>query len=663
MLKVRDIVNMPKERILSTLPKRVTIEFEDGVVLEVTNKSVLYSHYFWEMHRQYPRTIVSSKHHVSHVLKGKSLAMDTHIKLLEVIFKDVVDTYMLHDARSKEPIWKLIYQITNNIHNELSSLSEEHVLSIDILDFIEVIEHPDIKKANDSALPNSESISSTYKEVTKVLNTDDSLASNALVLAIRSGQVNMNQVLQCISIRGFLAEVDGSILSKPIMTNYTKGMNILYDFVAESRSAARALYFSEAPLQDSEYFARRLQLLSMTVESLDYVDCGTSKYVEWRVSGPTYDDRGNMTYNGDLPFMTGKYYIEDGVLKCITHDDPALHNKVIKMRTVLYCEHPDPHKVCEICFGALAKNVSRHVNLGHLCSTTMTQQTSQSVLSSKHLMASSVSANIIITEESGRYFTTNKAKNAYVVKKELKGKSTSIVVSRDEAVGLVDVISVNDIDSINPARIAGITCIELRYTDKTGRLSIPIEVNQGNRKAIFTMDFIKYLRANEWETDEKNNFTIKLDNWDFSLPILKLPDMEYSYSDHSHQIAKVTESSMKNITDRSTPDSPFCTLQELFTLVNSKLNVNIAALEVIIYAAMTPEVDNYGLSRGADKPILGVAPLVIKNRSLGASYAYRDVVSTISNPKSFFKLNRVDSPFDVFLAPDEVVSKYKHSRK
>ena len=645
----------------NSFPDRYAVTFEDGVTLNVTNREMIYTRFFWEIFIYYAKAPICSTHHVQSVLKGQALNSRTHIDLLGKIAKDVIEVYGLNEPQDKEHILGMIYEITNQVHNEVSRIAEQDVASIDILDFLEVTEHPVIVDAISQLDSKHESIALAYDTILKFLNRSDDFKNNQLVNAIKSKMVNANQVCQCVITRGFITEVDGSILPVPILTNYTKGLNSLYHYMAESRSAAKSLYFSEAPLQDAEYFARRLQLLSMSVEKIAYQDCGSTQYIQWRVNPPVRDESGKVTYQGDLKFMVGKYYLneETGKLDCIQGDDPTLYNKVLKIRSVLYCEHKDPHSVCEVCFGKLAKNISKYANIGHLCAATMTQQTSQSVLSTKHLDASSVSANIVLGEASTPYLTTNRAKNAYLIKKELKAKSVKMVVSRDEAVGLTDILNIDDVDNINPIRVSNITCIEICFINKKEETCVPIFVNQGNRKAVLTSEFLKHLKTHRWSVDNRNNFIFDLKDWNFALPILKLPDMEYSFSDHSHQIAKVIESNMKSISDRITPHSPISTLQELFALVNAKLNVNIAALEVIVYANMVKSKSTYGMGRNVTHPVLGVSDLIVKNRSLGPALSYENQCGTITDPKSFFKLDRNDSVFDTFICPAQVIAEYK----
>jgi hypothetical protein len=660
-IKARDLLAYDRQQIQTTLPDNLIVIFDDGVEVESTIRKLIYSDFFWDIHRLYPNTPLLFRHHVDSVLKGKPLTSKTHVKLLGVINNDVCDTYQLNTAFEREPLLKLIYQVTNNIHNDVSKLSESHVASIDILDFIEVVDHPGVKEAVDAVTNDDRSIMLCYETVTDILNNDPKLLKNALTVAVRSEMVNINQVLQCVTVRGKVTEVDGSILPTAILSSYTRGLNSLYDVIAESRSAAKSLYFSDSKLKDAEYFARRIQLLSMVVEKIDYVDCGSTHYIDWRITPPEKDDQGNTIYPGDQVFMLGKYYLaDDGVtLKTIDFDDPALYNKVIKIRSVLFCKHPDPHKVCEVCFGKLAKNVSRFANLGHLCAATMTQQTTQSVLSIKHLDYSSSGADVILSEIAKRFFTTNKVKNSYILKKEFKKSNLRIVINREEAVGLVDILNIDIIANISPIRVSSVSGFDILYTEKDVDMVVPIDVVQGNRRVIITKELLQYLKDNRWETDGKNNFVFDMSNWDYSLPVFLLPEVEYSFSDHSTLIAKVIESSMKDMTERAKPDSPIATLQELFSLVNTKINVNISALEVIVYATMIKGENDYGMGRNAEQPMLGVAELVIKNRSLGAAYTYEDIFKTLTSPRSFFKEGRCDSVFDAFLCGQEYLAARK----
>ena len=652
-IRARDMLPMTRQEVLQ-LPRDLTVIFDDNSSIQTTNRKVIYSDYFLDIIRVYPNVSILSRHFVDYVLRGKPLTSRTHIELLQNIYRDVCLTYDLLLPIQKEPLYRMIYKVTNNIYNEVTQLAEPYVASVDVLDFVQIVEHEPVKQATALVTGSEASISRCYDTVTDILKRDPYLNNNAAAIAVRGDMVSLNQVLQCVSPIGRRTEVDGSILPVAVLSNFTRGLNNLYEYIAESRSAAKSLYFSDAKLQDAEYFARRIQLLCMIVEKIDYVDCGSRRTVDWRVTPPSYDEHGNRTYPGDLVFMSGKnYYDDQGVLRQITGDDPNLHGKLIKLRSVLYCQHPDPHKVCEVCFGGLSRNVSRFANLGHLCAATMTQQTTQSVLSIKHLDKSSSGTAIVLNDVSSKYFATDSNKSCYYIRKELADKSIRMTINRDEAIGLVDILHIDNLDSLNPIRISGIECVEFVVRENDIETPMLIHVSQGNKKVMMTIEFLKYLKNHRWEMDAKSNFVFDMADWDFSQPIFKLPEMEYSYSDHSTLIAKVIESNMKNIADRAQPYSPVSTLEELFSLVNTKINVNIAPLEVIVYSTMIAQPGEYRLGRNVENPVLGVADLVIKNRSLGTAYTYEDIYRVLTDPRSFFQLDRPDSVFDVFISPKE----------
>lgn len=646
---------------LHELPDIVEILFEDGVAIQSSKRKLIYSWYFWEFHRQYPKTPLLSTHHVNHVLKGKSLTSDTHRLLISVIYEQVIKTYNLYAANQTEHALQLCYQITNRVYNEISSMTEEYVNTIDLLDFIEVIEHPKILNITQAITTDKENIAQAYKAVLNTIKTEASLGNNNLVQAVRAGMVNANQVNQCIVTRGYMTEVDGTVLPTPVMANYTTGMNTLYQYIAESRSAAKSYFFSESPLEDSEYFARRLQLLCMTVERLHHEDCGSQKYIDWMVKPPSYNERNEKVYPGDLTFMTGKNYLDEttGQLKTIKGDDPDLYNKVLKIRSPLTCQHPDKHGICAVCYGELSRNVPTYANLGHLNAATMTQQTTQAVMSTKHYDGSAIAVFILMSPILAPYFKLDKLKTSLMVKEEFKKNNVRIVIARDEALGLLNAMNSVSLANINPNRVSSIQTVEFIHNDGKSDHSTYIDVTQNDRCLVLSKELLEYIKMYKWKTDAKNNFIIDLSAWDFSHPLLKLPEMEYSYSDHSNQVARVVESSLKNLSDRAKPESPVKTLQEIFDLVNSKLWVNFAVLEVIVYAIMNKNPNSFDLARHSEEPVLGVASSIIQNRSLSAAYGYESVINTLLSPRSFFKLDRPDSVFDVMICPAEVTKHYK----
>lgn len=101
--------------------------------------------------------------------------------------------------------------------------------------------------------------------------------------------------------------------------------------------------------------------------------------------------------------------------------------------------------------------------------------------------------------------------------------------------------------------------------------------------------------------------------------------------------------------------SPESFLVELYDLVNSKLDVNIAILDVIAYGITIVSAENhdYRLPK-ASMPTrgLGVLSTIMGNRSLGITLAYQGHNEVLTSPKTILYRNRPDNIFDAMVLPE-----------
>lgn len=121
-------------------------------------------------------------------------------------------------------------------------------------------------------------------------------------------------------------------------------------------------------------------------------------------------------------------------------------------------------------------------------------------------------------------------------------------------------------------------------------------------------------------------------------------------------IANMLESSVVESTTRNIATTPDSALIDLFDLVNEKLVVNIAVLEVVLYGSMVVSIKDgdYSLPKPWTSKNLGVMRMSMQNRSLSAAFAYEGHRELLVNPASYIKTNRMDHPFDGLLLPQEV---------
>jgi hypothetical protein len=656
-INARSLLSKTTTELWEILTGQFILVMDDGELL-TDHRQTLYSSYAWDFHRKYPLTPLLLRHHVTTLLEGKRMGSDTHLELLGEVMWGVYDAYNALPGQEidRDPLAEMVYRITNVMYNDLSYRCEAYVVSLDMTDFTEAMNHPRVRHANDTAQPNQRSIDETYGEIKDVLTNGIDLPTNRLSLAARSKLGNVNQILQCISVRGYLTDIDSNVFRNPVMRGFAMGLRSLHDSVVESRSASKSLIFSKSPLQQAEYFSRRLQLMSQTVCRLHRVDCGTTEYLHWTMRGPVRKG-SQLIHGGDLKQHKGKYYMDDdGALKVIRGDDRHLIGRTLKLRSVLHCAHSDAYGLCATCFGELSESVPDDTNIGHMCCTSMTQKSSQNVLSVKHLDGSSVVEGITLGADDRKYLRIGVDENSYLLSETIKGMDVKLVIPESRTANITDIVEAQNIDDLNITRISELEEIGLVVNDGQKEQKPSLYVHIGRRLASMTFPLLKYIREHGWQVDANGNYVIDMKHWDWNKPILLLPLKHINMSDHSRDIAELLESSVDELQLRDKGISPDAVLVQLYDLVNDKLSVNLAVLEVILYATMivSAEKMDYGLPKPWTERGLGVMSMTMARRSASAAMAYEGHREYITSPLSYIFPNVPDHPMDGILMPAEV---------
>ncbi len=650
-----------------SLPSSNLVTFDDGVEIDMTRKEILYSSYFWDLHRKFPRTPLLGKHAVNAVLNGEVLNSDTHIQLLENIFATVVEVYGYHTYTEREPVIIAVYQVTNELISDLVERSLPWVTTIHAMDFIKVLRHKAIQNANRNVEPTPESIAKTYGVIRETLLHAPDLESNMLGHAYRSKAINAQQLSQCIGPRGFVTESDGSVLKVPILRGFAKGLRSLYDLAAESRSAAKAHRANDEQIKIAEYFARRLQIVAMSVENLHDGDCGSTTYMPWFLQGKRLDEDGAVL-KSDLRFFSGQWYLDEpsGELKCLDGSETHLEGKWVQFRSVLTCQHPDQHGVCSKCFGALSAHLPPRSNLGHVTGATLTQKTTQPIIGTKHHMASVAKTLIVLPPATFKYLTPDSETNLLYVNKNLEGKQLSMTMKCQELNGLPDIFNITSPELIPASKLGKLTSVLM----SADGVSTEITVTVKGRESVLTPEFITFLRERGYTTDPRGNFLINLSEWDFKKPLLHLENTEYSAIKHVLDLAKVIESGKEDFKGDFDSDDDIAAhsvLVSFFSIVTKKIDVNIAVLQVLVYAmtVFDKKQNDFSLARGSVDKITASRDIIIGKRSMSAAYGFERQVNFIypKNAESFFANSRPDHPMDVFICPREVVSAYKLTKR
>lgn len=536
-IHIRTLLKYTTEQLWNGLRGNFTLVFDDNSEVHTNHKECLYCSYIWDYYREYPDSIITSRSHIRSIIKDGLLGADTHNDLTSDIFFTVYDNYH-HRVPDKVKLLDRLarrdYEITNNVYNDLSYKLEAYVTTLDLMDFIEVSDNPEIVNAEDTTPHTQEGIDQLYRVIKKVLMTDPKLNNNQLAKAVRSKLVKMDQTLQCVGPRGFLTDIDSYIYREPIMQGYFKGIRTLVDSMKESRSAAKALAFSVDPLKKAEYFSRRQQLICQNVKNLYRGDCGSKHYLVWQVRGEERIE-GIVTRGSDLNTIFGKYYLDEetGLVKVIKKTDTHLIGKTIKIRdAVAGCNHPAHDGICEVCFGEASITVPEDSNLGHMACVSMNSIITQLVLSTKHFDGSSVVEGIRLEPADKKYLAAQVNGNDYYLSNDLKNKKITLKIDARDARGLADVSLVDDVNKLTVSRVSEIETLHLIVDNGRGITDeIPITVSVNKRLANITHALLRHCKKNGWEITEDNKYLIDMTGWNWAQPILSLPLRHFSMTD------------------------------------------------------------------------------------------------------------------------------------
>lgn len=536
MLKISagKLLNYSTQELWDRLRGEFIVVFRDGELI-TNHKEVIYSSYVWDYHRKYPNTPLLMSHHIKSLNKDGETAASAHLKLINNVLWSVYDAYANVPDRQAllDDLSRLGYEITNRMYNELSTRLEEYVTSLDIVDFIAITKFPAVEKALDEMLPSEEGISDIASMLQRQLKSEPAFKENPLAIAIRTGIARMGQALQCLGPRGYLTDVDSNIFKYPITSSYIQGIRSLHDSMIESRSASKALMNSSKPLQDSEYFSRRQQLICQNVKNLHLGDCGSQEYLLWHVKAEY--EVGGKKIPSDLSTIAGKYYLDETTnrLNVVRESDKHLIGKTIKMRSIIAgCRHTDPYGVCEVCYGETALAVPMNANIGHIACVSMTSVLGQLILSTKHYDGSSTVEGIVLKPSDKKYLTTETNGYRYFLNDKLKSKNVKIYVNVHEATGLPDIKLVQNVLQLNISRISEFEQILLSVGDAKSQEILSLDVHVSARHSSMSHDFLKYIKEKGYAITEDGKYEFDMSDWDYSLPIFILPMSHYNLSNH-----------------------------------------------------------------------------------------------------------------------------------
>lgn len=640
-LSVRQILSIPVEDIFTTITlPEYTVVFDNNEVEVTTSKEIILNRYCWELFYGYVNTPITPLCSVKHILADTYYTSDSHVKILNALFRYICEYNNFISFAQKEELLKRVYYVVNLIFNSLLYKISNHLTTIDSLDYIEIVKMPEIVNIHANIKPHPDSIDKAYKDIKQTL-TSIQKSSNRFIHAYKSKSVNENQSNQCIGPRGFITDIDRTVFKQPALSGFIDGLHTLYEFIIESRTAAKALNANDNHIKTSEYTSRRLQLLSMVVENVVTGDCGSTEYFHMLVLPAMLEN------------LKGKYYLDDETNKLVVIQGNETHliNKIIKLRTALGCTLEDSSKICSTCLGEISNNFKANSNLGYTAVSYLMEKATQSILSTKHLTHSVRKSTISLDGLANKYFYVTSDGYLYF-NKGVNLNNLKLVLYSNQVTKLVDVLNLTH-TKISLNKIGNISTISIIDNNHKNPVSEFMSISYKDRTCILTKELLQYIKSTKLEADTRSNFVIDLSTFDKTQPIFFSPLKEKNIITFVSRLATIIETSNDKQVD------PYQKLDLAFNHVIDQFKCNISIIEIIVYATTTQNVfeNDYRLGRNSVHPKTEPVNIISKSRSLSQLFVYEDQVKAMykSGFNIFNTQNRQKHLFDVLFIPHELM--------
>jgi hypothetical protein len=126
---------------------------------------------------------------------------------------------------------------------------------------------------------------------------------------------------------------------------------------------------------------------------------------------------------------------------------------------------------------------------------------------------------------------------------------------------------------------------------------------------------------------------------------------------NTSEIAAMLEATVDELETRSEVVHPGSMLIEFYDLVNHRMSINLAILEVILYSSMVVSATkgDYSLPKPWTESGVGVMRKILECRSMSATMGYQGHLVAFTSASNFCNKNRPDHIMDAVLMPYEVL--------
>jgi endonuclease V-like protein UPF0215 family len=250
--------------------------------------------------------------------------------------------------------------------------------SINIYDMVHLAkDYPEVKKLlefesneNSQFSEIERTVEEQAKKLIEILKASDTCYKNLL------SSVSLKQFQQVFVNISLKPDLYGRIIEKPINTSFYRGLRNSTDYFTNALGARKALIINATQVRSAGYLSRKLALLLInTTLARDEEDCGSEEYTSLEIKDKDIAKR-----------VLHRFYFEEGDegFSDSGPDGNYLIGKTIHMRGPIGCSLTG-NKICKACYGGLADMNDYHIGMAAVL--LLTEQITQMLLSSKHLLA------------------------------------------------------------------------------------------------------------------------------------------------------------------------------------------------------------------------------------------------------------------------------------
>jgi len=593
----------------------VTLELADGEITLPIRHAIVHF-IFWRNFHEFNIPI-----RLEHVMFTSGVCSKSIIsKLQSQAYKELIILYPEKEDLIIDRIWRTINEYNQFI---LIELREWHS-SLDILSLVKMMNESKVKEICNVDIITPELgtdvieslVANKNSQLIEVLAKRGSLKHNILLDYLESQLLNVNQLQQMFISLGVRTDVDDMIVLYPIKSCVMQGLQNVCEYVVESLSAKKSLFYNHVAVKNSQYFSRKQSLATSAIRHIYPGNCGSTLTIPFTIT--TKNHRNIIGVN---------ILDEDGIHKTLTGSNITKYiDKTVNIFSPLTCRYTDG--VCEHCGGLLTKYIPNKLTIGVMSSILVLSQVTQLILSSKHFVKTKSIIYKLSTEAS-----------AYLIKKnnEIYWKKEIWKVFDDLKIGIMlkDMKHLSDLNLISEdsntteERFSRISTLVLKINNEED-IILPLTVEKGVPH--FSMEMLYFMKniLKDIATDE-SMYWIPLKGFNHNEPIFRTIVANDSMMDYVKRASAFLQVDIEKYTNLQN------LLHDFSDIIYSKVNVNILHLAIMLKAYLVSSKYDYRVPivKDINDIKLTTNPKCLKFRSESIQMSFQQIVQHLSSPGTY----------------------------